>query len=251
MTEDRIKRILNVSTLIGVDLSNANLHDANLAGADLRWTNLTLVNFYRANLEGANLCNTNLFSADLCEAEMRGAKLYGAKLTQCNLYKANLDEAQLGRTNQEHSDPTHPAMKNTKRGLELTHDSRGGNLRTLLNLVRSAASAEAAEMQQHIDQDDAVNFGINVNLLAEISELWRWVQNLYCTHSDTDTVLVAMPKYAKHIGEHHEDMGVVLWWRDPIDEPPYVGTPSDTDFDETYKWFSPLDTPEIPKMKRG
>lgn len=29
------------------------------------------------------------------------------------------------------------------------------------------------------------------------------------------------------ISEYHEDMGPVLWWKFPIDEPPYVGTPMD------------------------
>lgn len=29
------------------------------------------------------------------------------------------------------------------------------------------------------------------------------------------------------IEEYHEDMGTVLWWKFPITEPPYVGTPND------------------------
>ena len=29
------------------------------------------------------------------------------------------------------------------------------------------------------------------------------------------------------IAEYHEDMGSVLWWKFPIEEPPYVGTPID------------------------
>jgi hypothetical protein len=27
--------------------------------------------------------------------------------------------------------------------------------------------------------------------------------------------------------EYHEDMGAVLWWRFPVEEPPYVGSPLD------------------------
>lgn len=30
----------------------------------------------------------------------------------------------------------------------------------------------------------------------------------------------------RHISEYHEDMGDVLWWKFPIDEPPYVGHPN-------------------------
>lgn len=32
---------------------------------------------------------------------------------------------------------------------------------------------------------------------------------------------------ARPLSEYHEDMGPVLWWRFPIDEPPYVGSPLD------------------------
>ncbi len=32
---------------------------------------------------------------------------------------------------------------------------------------------------------------------------------------------------ARPLAEWHEDMGPVLWWRFPVDEPPYVGTPLD------------------------
>jgi hypothetical protein len=32
---------------------------------------------------------------------------------------------------------------------------------------------------------------------------------------------------ARPISEYHEDMGPVLWWKFPVDEPPYVGGPLD------------------------
>ena len=32
---------------------------------------------------------------------------------------------------------------------------------------------------------------------------------------------------ARPIEEYHEDMGDVLWWKFPITEPPYVGSPND------------------------
>lgn len=34
--------------------------------------------------------------------------------------------------------------------------------------------------------------------------------------------------------EWHEDDGIVIWWKLPINEPPYVGTPLDSDFEEGY-----------------
>jgi hypothetical protein len=30
--------------------------------------------------------------------------------------------------------------------------------------------------------------------------------------------------------EYHEDMGPVLWWKFPVEEPPYVGSPNDVGF---------------------
>jgi hypothetical protein len=32
---------------------------------------------------------------------------------------------------------------------------------------------------------------------------------------------------ARPLSEYHEDMGPVLWWKFPIEEPPYVGSPLD------------------------
>jgi len=36
-----------------------------------------------------------------------------------------------------------------------------------------------------------------------------------------------MTERARTLAEWHEDHGPVLWWRFPIEEPPYVGTPLD------------------------
>ena len=41
--------------------------------------------------------------------------------------------------------------------------------------------------------------------------------------------------------EWHEDFGPVLWWQFPITEPPYVGSPLDTDWlPDYYTHFSLL-----------
>lgn len=40
----------------------------------------------------------------------------------------------------------------------------------------------------------------------------------------------APPAIARPIAEYHEDMGPVLWWTFPIEEPPYVGTPNDVGY---------------------
>ena len=73
---------------------------------------------------------------------------------------------------------------------------------------------------------------------------------------------------ARPISEYHEDMGPVLWWKFPVDEPPYVGSPLDSGLpvettirdsvrDYTYThfhggWpgyhthFTPIEMPDVP-----
>lgn len=55
---------------------------------------------------------------------------------------------------------------------------------------------------------------------------------------------------ARHERHWHEDMGDVLWWRFPIVEAPYVGSPICSDWPGYHTHFTPL--PRIPhKPKRG
>lgn len=46
--------------------------------------------------------------------------------------------------------------------------------------------------------------------------------------------------------EWHEDMGPVLWWSFPVEEPPYAGTPLDDDFPEYMTYWTPIVQPEPP-----
>jgi hypothetical protein len=44
--------------------------------------------------------------------------------------------------------------------------------------------------------------------------------------------------------EWHEDIGDALWWRFPIEEPPYVGSPLDTDWPGHHTHFTLLPVPQ-------
>jgi len=44
--------------------------------------------------------------------------------------------------------------------------------------------------------------------------------------------------------EWHGDIGNVLWWRFPIEEPPYVGSPLDTDWPGYHTHFTLLPLPQ-------
>lgn len=56
----------------------------------------------------------------------------------------------------------------------------------------------------------------------------------------------------KHFSDYHEDFGFVIWWRAPICEPPWVGSPNcdnwPFDFEEEGSlWWTQLVTPDIPQ----
>lgn len=55
-------------------------------------------------------------------------------------------------------------------------------------------------------------------------------------------------RLARPRDEYHKDMGAVLWWKFPIQEPPFCGTPSDDDwiqheYEGYYTHWSPFETP--------
>ncbi len=47
------------------------------------------------------------------------------------------------------------------------------------------------------------------------------------------------------LDEWHVDYGSVLWWRLPIDEEPYIGTPLDSDWPGYHTHWSRLPSPLI------
>lgn len=140
-------------------------------------------------------------------------------------------------------------MESTSRGLELTRTQPVSDTERFYQVVKDAARNAVDELKREIVAENPGNFPIYTIQIADISEIWFWARNVLCDYEDTPAVLIAVPKYARHIDEWHEDDGPVLWWRDPITEPPYVGTPHDKGFDETRQWWSPIDIPEIPESE--
>jgi outer membrane protein assembly factor BamB len=70
------------ATLLGCNLSGADLSNANLAGADLSGANLNQANLTGASLNGANLTNANFNNANLTGAKLRGAITTGANFNK-------------------------------------------------------------------------------------------------------------------------------------------------------------------------
>ena len=52
---------------------------------------------------------------------------------------------------------------------------------------------------------------------------------------------------ARPIEEWHEDFGFVLWWKFPIEEPPYVGCPLDEDWPGYHTHWTPIPIPTVTK----
>lgn len=140
-------------------------------------------------------------------------------------------------------------MESTRRGLELTRTEWVSDTERFYRVVKDAARDAASELQREIGYGNPGNFVIYANQIAAIAELWFWARDVSCNYKDTPAVLIAVPKHARHIDEWRESMGPVLWWRDGTDDHPYVGTPLDTYFDDSYLWWSPIDIPEIPESE--
>ena len=52
---------------------------------------------------------------------------------------------------------------------------------------------------------------------------------------------------ARPLEEWGEDYGDVLWWKFPIEEPPYVGSPLDLNWTGYHTHWTPIVVPQPPK----
>lgn len=59
-------------------------------------------------------------------------------------------------------------------------------------------------------------------------------------------VLRALRGHARPLDEWHDDIGNVLWWKFPIDEPPYCGTPLDIEWPGYHTHWTVFAVPDCP-----
>ena len=112
-----------IISLVGADLSGANLNnvnlskldlrDANLSNAKLNRANLTSTKLFRANLDGADLSFANLSSAELFRASLGNAKLFFANLSSANLNGADLSGTDVSLANLMGADLSNATLNNT------------------------------------------------------------------------------------------------------------------------------------------
>lgn len=62
-------------------------------------------------------------------------------------------------------------------------------------------------------------------VIVTVGDLRAWCRLLDAARADGRRE--AMTGTPRPLDLWHEELGDVLWWRFPIDEPPYVGTPND------------------------
>lgn len=95
--------------------------------------------------------------------------------------------------------------------------------------------ARLRRRQAHLERRIAENPERNLSFdTAEASAL-RWATDELETFG---LLRLALP-----LAEYHEDFGHVLWWTFPINEPPYCGIPTDSDWPGYHTHWSPLPVP--------
>ena len=58
---------------------------------------------------------------------------------------------------------------------------------------------------------------------------------------------VTVQECARPMEEWGEDYGDVMWWKFPIEEPPYVGSPLDVNWPAHHTHWTPIVMPQPPK----
>jgi hypothetical protein len=84
-------------------------------------------------------------------------------------------------------------------------------------------------------------------LTAEADELLAFARAVLARYGTPANNLAPAP-VARPFEEWHEDDGPVMCWRFPIEEPPYIGCPLDTDWDGYYTHWTPLVCPADPTI---
>jgi hypothetical protein len=57
-------------------------------------------------------------------------------------------------------------------------------------------------------------------------------------------------KVARPLDDWDEDTGNAIWWRFPINEPPYVGTPNCDDWPGYHTHWTPIICPDEPPTEQ-
>ena len=79
---------------------------------------------------------------------------------------------------------------------------------------------------------------------------WKWFPNNAEMLKLIDYLIangVTVQECTRPLEEWHEDYGDVLWWKFPIEEPPYVGSPLDMAWPGYHTHWTLIPMPQPPK----
>ena len=90
-----------------------------------------------------------------------------------------------------------------------------------------------------------------LELIAKAKEIYA---GDYTDHTEDEYIAemlldngVTVQESARPLEEWHEDYGPVLWWKFPVEEEPYVGSPLDAEWPAYHTHWTPITVPEPPK----
>ena len=116
------------------------------------------------------------------------------------------------------------------------------------------------KVSEAIDRLEVGETGWVKATVDRINNEWKYIMAMPNTSSvylldGNDEISLTEPQGEKveaHLAEHwNEDIGDVLWWNFPVEEPPYCGTPLDECFPKHKTHFTTVDMPtEIEQLKR-
>lgn len=115
---------------------------------------------------------------------------------------------------------------------------------------------KVSEAIDRLEVGDTVWVKATLDMINDKGRYVRVMPNASSVYLDGhDEISLTEPQAEKveaRLAEHwNEDMGDVLWWNFPVEEPPYCGTPLDEHFPKYKTHFSMIDMPnEIEKPKR-
>lgn len=113
--------------------------------------------------------------------------------------------------------------------------------------IKAMSVAEMACLLTRVEAE-ALDACLNGVMYNGVFEMMDWLDE-DCLLSELDDAVQndMRPKVrvmARPLEEWHEDYGDVLWWKFPIEEPPYVGSPLDLKWPGYHTHWTPVVVPE-------
>ena len=112
-----------------------------------------------------------------------------------------------------------------------------------------AAMLEAAGADREGDVPEWLRPGWLAEEVAPIVRQFAALESrLRAVEVENERLRTARETPAIPLSEWHEDDGTVLWWRDDFGQPPYVGSPLDSDWSDEDGWthFTRILNPVFP-----